>query len=72
VTPGADNLIFLSHIHEESAFAGFVKQALVDEFCGFVETSQVQEIKTFKTNELEMFILKSRLLCPESRLSNQA
>lgn len=33
----ADKLIFLSHIHEESALARLVKQALEDEFSGFVD-----------------------------------
>ncbi len=32
-----EKLIFLSHIHEESALAGLVKQALEEEFSGFVE-----------------------------------
>ena len=33
----ADKLIFLSHIHEESALARLVKQALENEFSGFVD-----------------------------------
>lgn len=33
----ANKLIFLSHIHEESALARLVKQALEDEFSGFVD-----------------------------------
>lgn len=36
-SPVADKLIFLSHIHEESALARLVKQALENEFSGFVE-----------------------------------
>ena len=33
----ADKLIFLSHIHEETALAELIKNALVDEFSGFVD-----------------------------------
>ena len=33
----ADKLIFLSHIHEESSLALLVKQALENEFSGFVD-----------------------------------
>lgn len=33
----ADKLIFLSHIHEESALARLIKQTLKEEFSGFVE-----------------------------------
>jgi hypothetical protein len=33
----ADKLIFLSHIHEESALARLVKEALENEFSGFVD-----------------------------------
>lgn len=33
----ANKLIFLSHIHEDKALAALVKDALEDEFSGFVE-----------------------------------